>query len=99
LDWTGYGNPAFSIIHGATFQNINATDEQLENLKKLPRLGMINLRYNKGITDKSIDLLIAKKSLEYVHLDDSGVSPTGLARLRAARPELKVTPLAPDSPK
>lgn len=98
LDWLREPG-GFSIIGGATFQNINAKDDQLKNLKKLSRLNYINLRYNKDITDKSIDYFIEHKSLETLHLDDSGVSPAGLARLRAARPELKVTPLPPENPK
>lgn len=97
LDWLREPG-GFSIIFGATFQNINAKDEQLKNLKKLSRLSYINLRYNKDITDQSIDYFIAQKSLETVHLDWTGISPAGLARLRTARPELNVTPLPPDAP-
>jgi Leucine-rich repeat (LRR) protein len=62
----------------------------LRALGALPRLRELRLTRARQITDDAVPLLAAWKSLQIVRLDGTGISPDGMARLRALRPDLRV---------
>ncbi|MBI2685710.1 MAG: hypothetical protein HYX27_05300 [Acidobacteria bacterium] len=62
----------------------------LRALCTLPRLSELRLALAKNIDDDAIPVLIAWKSLRVVTLEGTRVTPDGLARLRSARPELRL---------
>lgn len=95
LDWLKEPG-GFKRITNATFQNINATDAQLERITNLPRLGYLNLRYNMGVTDAAIPHLLRLQHLRYLHLDVTSISSAGLQKLRDALPGVVLTPI-PDT--
>lgn len=83
-------------IHVGTFQNIKATDDELQYLKNLKSLKILNLRFNPQITDTGIDQILKLEHLEALHVDDTGISENGLKRLRNALPNATITPALPE---
>jgi hypothetical protein len=67
----------------------NITDEALKYLAGLKNLRSLNL-FKVNITDESIEILSGLEKLETVYLWQSKVSPAGVQKLRAQRPELRV---------
>lgn len=92
LDWLKEPG-GFARITNATFQNISATDAQLERITNLPRLRALNLRYNTGVTDASIPSILKLQHLKYLHVDFTSITEEGLQRLRDALPGVELTPL------
>lgn len=96
LDWLQEPG-GFARITNATFQNISATDAQLERITNLPRLRALNLRYNTGVTDAAIPSLLRMQHLKYLHVDFTSISTAGLRKLRDALPGVELTPLPDNS--
>ena len=94
LDWLKEPG-GFARITNATFQNISATDAQLERLTNLPRLRALNLRYNTGVTDAAIPSILKLQYLKYLHVDFTSITGPGLQRLRDALPGVELTPPLP----
>lgn len=67
----------------------NIGDEALKHLAELKELRSLNL-FSVNITDQSIPLISGLTKLETVYLWQSKVSPAGVERLRAQRPELRI---------
>lgn len=63
--------------------------EVVENRQAIEVLYLTGSR----VTDRSIDAIIAMPNLETVDLQRTGVTEAGLARLKAARPQIEVNPL------
>lgn len=79
----------------AIFQNINATDDELRQLKNLRYLRQLNLTFNKGVTDAGIEYLVGLPDLKYLHVDGTSITAAGLKRLREAYPQVEITPATP----
>lgn len=62
----------------------------LQSLRGLGRLRELRLALAKNIDDAAIPVLIGWKSLRVVMLEGTRVTPDGIAKLRAARPDLKL---------
>ena len=92
LDWLKEPG-GFARITNATFQNISATDAQLQRITNLPRLRALNLRYNTGVTDAAIPSILKLQHLRHLHVDFTSISEAGLQRLRDALPGGELTPL------
>jgi hypothetical protein len=68
--------------------NINAPGLRiLSTLEKVEKLGLEGCR---RINDDAIEILAGWKSLRYLDLQDTGVSPQGVESLKKARPDLAV---------
>lgn len=67
---------------------VNAAGVQA--LRKLPKLRELRLALARNIDDTVIPLLIEWRSLRVVWLEGTGVTGDGLAKLRAARPDLSI---------
>lgn len=65
------------------------TDEAIEDLARLPELKSLRL-FGASITDGAIESLSEMKYLAELYLNDTRVTPEGLARLKAALPETEV---------
>ena len=65
-------------------------DKDLVHLRKIPNLKTLDLR-GTHVTDDGLDNLAAIDSLEFVTLQQSGVSPEGVERLRKALPKAEIT--------
>lgn len=70
-------------------ENTAVTDAGVAALVTLPRLRYLNLHTSR-VTDAALDSISAMPALEQVYLWGSGVTVEGVARLRAARPGLRV---------
>jgi uncharacterized membrane protein/mono/diheme cytochrome c family protein len=66
------------------------TDRGVAALARLPKLTSLNLYGNAGVTDAGVDALGRIATLRQVYLWQTGVTSAGVARLRAARPDLAV---------
>jgi Planctomycete cytochrome C len=66
------------------------TDRSLQTLSSLPKLVELNLYDNRGISDASIPMLAAMKSLRRVYLWQTGVTKAGIAKLHQLRPDLEI---------
>jgi uncharacterized membrane protein len=66
------------------------TDRTVEEFTKMPRLERLNLYANPGVTDDSVDVLASLRSLRRLDVWQTNISPEGLTRLRALRPELEL---------
>jgi uncharacterized membrane protein len=66
------------------------TDRGLHALERLPRLESLNLYGNAAITDAGLDSLARIPTLRRVYLWQTAVTAAGVARLRAARPDVNV---------
>ncbi|MEO8464781.1 MAG: c-type cytochrome domain-containing protein [Gammaproteobacteria bacterium] len=66
------------------------TDRGLATLVRLPKLASLNLYGNAGVTDAGIDALGRIAALRQVYLWQTGVTAAGVAKLRAARPDVAV---------
>ena len=62
----------------------------LRALASLPRLAELRLTRARQVNDDAVPVLAAWKSLRIVSLEGSGITPDGLARLRALRPDLRL---------
>ena len=94
LDWLKEPG-GFARITNATFQNISATDAQIERIANLPRLRHLNLRFNTDVTDVAIPSLLRLQHLKHLHLDFTSISIAGLQKLRDALPGVELTPVVP----
>jgi hypothetical protein len=56
----------------------------------MPDLERLNLYANPGVTDDSVDVLASLRSLKRLDVWETSISPEGLVRLRALRPELEL---------
>jgi hypothetical protein len=56
-------------------------DAGIANLRFLPLIADVDIAQNKGITDKSIDTLLACPKIFRLDLKDTSITPAGLARL------------------
>jgi hypothetical protein len=66
------------------------TDRGVEALAGLPRLERLNLYANTGVTDASVDALAGAASLKTLAIWQTGMTDSGIARLRQRRPDLAV---------
>lgn len=62
----------------------------LRALRKLPRLHELRLGLARNIDDSAVPVLIEWKSLRVVLLEGTQITAEGIARLRAARPDLQL---------
>ena len=65
-------------------------DAALRLIAALPALRVMNLSANPRISNRSIDVIAGLQGLEQVYLWGTGVDSAGLARLGAARPDIKI---------
>ena len=68
---------------------MTVTDRGTETLSGLPQLEQLSLR-NSKITDVSVDNLAKLKTLKRLDVVNTGLTPNGLTRLRAALPNTEV---------
>ena len=66
------------------------SDRGLGALARLPKLASLNLYGNAGVTDAGVEALGRIAALRRVYLWQTGVTPAGAAKLRAARPDIAV---------
>ena len=66
----------------------------LRALAGLERLRELRLALAKNIDDSAVPILVEMKALRVVMLEGTRISAEGIARLRAARPELQLTGLS-----
>jgi hypothetical protein len=62
----------------------------VSGLVRLPKLTSLNLYGNAGVTDAGVEALSRIVALRQVYLWQTGVTASGAARLRAARPDVAV---------
>ena len=67
-------------------------DEDLSPLTKIGGIRILSLSHTE-ITDSAVDTIAAIPGLEWVDVSDTRVTQRGIARLRAARPSVKIEPL------
>ncbi|HIG12327.1 MAG: c-type cytochrome domain-containing protein [bacterium] len=95
LAGTALGNAGLAALEGMTRLerlDLSATAcgaEGLARLVGLPALRSLNLT-NTALGDEAIEILVAMSALERVQLWGTGLSAEGLARLREARPALRL---------
>ena len=70
------------------YSGINA--DGLRILNPLAKLEKLGLEFCRGVDDKAAAELAQWKSLKYLDLQETKVTPEGLERLRRARPELAI---------
>ena len=66
------------------------TDKTVEAFTNMPQLERLNLYANPGVTDSSVDVLASLRSLKRLDVWQTSITPEGLVRLRALRPELEL---------
>jgi mono/diheme cytochrome c family protein len=66
------------------------TDGGVAPLASLPRLEHLNIYGNAGVTDASVDALVAAPSLRRLDVWQTGITGAGIASLRQRRPDLAV---------
>jgi mono/diheme cytochrome c family protein/uncharacterized membrane protein len=66
------------------------TDRGVAQLASLPRLEHLNLYGNAGVTDASVDTLVAVPLLRRLDVWETGITDAGIASLRQRRPDLAV---------
>jgi hypothetical protein len=66
------------------------TDKTVEAFTNMPRLERLNLYANPGVTDSSVDVLASLRALKRLDVWQTSITPEGLVRLRALRPELEL---------
>jgi hypothetical protein len=71
------------------FSLSDVQDRQLSHLKSFGKVRHLWLSHT-GLTDASVDAILEVPGLESVNVANSFISPSGIARLRAARPGLIV---------
>jgi len=62
----------------------------LRALRGLGQLRELSLALAKNVDDEAVPVLIAWRSLRSVRLEGTRITPVGLAKLRAARPDLQI---------
>ena len=67
------------------------TDAGLKHLLALENLSYLNV-YGTKVTDASIEDIVKIKSLKKVYIWETGITIEGVAKLKAARPDLKIIP-------
>jgi uncharacterized membrane protein len=65
-------------------------DATVSRVARLPALRELNLYGNSNVTDASIDVLLEMSALDAVFLWQTSVTDNAIARLRAARPGLRI---------
>ena len=82
--------PGLRIL--ASDGNSRVSDAGLDVLQRFVRLEWLDLEWS-AVSDAGLPLIAAVGSLKWVDVGGSeGVTPAGVARLRAARPDLEVEP-------
>ena len=66
------------------------TDRGVGALARLPKLKSLNLYGNAGVTDAGVEALGRIATLRQLYLWQTGVTSAGVAKLRAARPDIAV---------
>jgi uncharacterized membrane protein len=66
------------------------TDKIVEAFTNMPQLERLNLYANPGVTDSSVDVLASLRSLKRLDVWQTSITPEGLVRLRALRPDLEL---------
>jgi uncharacterized membrane protein len=66
------------------------TDKTVEAFTNMPQLERLNLYANPGVTDLSVDVLASLRALKRLDVWQTSITPEGLVRLRALRPELEL---------
>ncbi len=84
------GFDAFTELKQLRLSNNALTDAGVAVLTDLDNLEVLNLYGNPGISDASLESLLALESLQSVYLWGTAVNAQAAARLREQRPELEV---------
>ena len=83
------------------------TDRTVAALAGLAKLERLNLYANAGVTDASVDVLAGVDSLRRLDVWQTGLTESGMARLRELRPDIElqgatagvITGVEPPAPK
>ncbi len=84
------GFDEFKSLTNLRLSNNELTDAGVTALGGLQNLEVLNLYGNAAVSDASLDVLAGLGKLRAVYLWETGVTPDGIAKLRAQRPDLDV---------
>lgn len=80
----------FAALRVLRLSNNNLTDAGVAALAGMQNLEVLNLYGNASVGDDALDSLAALENLTAVYLWGTAVTPEGIERLRALRPQLEV---------
>jgi len=87
-DLQGLAN--FTSLTALRLDQNRITDSGVKLLALLPKLEVLNVYGNTGITDASIDALARMRELRVLYVWNTGISPAAISSLGALRPDLTV---------
>jgi serine/threonine protein kinase len=91
--------PRLSALKQLGLAGLGIGNEDLAALRVLGRLEILNLSGNATIDDGGVDSLKGFTTLKELRLEQTRVSDKGLALLREALPDCKITPASPPAAK
>lgn len=71
-------------------QNLDLDDKSLRQIPDLPKLELLNIDDNKGITDEGLLQLLRFKNLISIGIVDTSITPAGKAKFKKLRPTANI---------
>jgi hypothetical protein len=81
-DWTSLTN--------LSLRRTKVTDAGLAHVEKLTGLNYLTITGLPGVTDQGLDHLTGLKKLKRIGLQDTAVTPAGIAKLKKALPDVEI---------